>query len=285
MIKAGWTCYKYIPYKRYGISDLSDVTSTINNTGITIRRDSWAPGVTANVVEGRIVRSDDPVWIPNFDDYISDDWTIGNSALCFVEAVKCLYQSTACNTTMRRSDNLIFTINHETETLASPIVPILRYNDIIACDWQLFFANPILTGLIDIFPSTESLAGNTMSDLSDVISTVNFTNSTVRRISWDESVTAQVVNEQVVKSDDPAWQPSLEDMVASDWVIAHSALGFVEAVKCLHRSTACNAGMKRGDGVVVFYLNGVDEILTSRPSGGVLTYNDIVALDWQLVFY
>jgi hypothetical protein len=281
MIPAGWTCYRYVPYKRYGISDLSDVVSTINNTVITIRRDSWVPGVTAHVVDGRIIRSDDSTWLPSFDDYISDDWTIGSSALCFVEAIKCLHQSTACNATIRRLDNLIFVLNQE--ILASPKIPELRYIDIIACDWQLFFANPVLTGLTDIFPSTE-LIETTMSDLSDVFSTVNFTDSTVRRTSWTAGVTAQVVNEVIVRSDDSEWQPTLEDMVADDWIIEHSALGFVEAVQCLHRSTACNAGMKR-DGTIVFYLNGVDEVLTSRPSGGVLTYNDIVALDWQLVFY
>lgn len=280
MIPAGWTCYTYKPYERYGISDLSDVTSTINNTGITIRRDSWAPGVTANVIDGQIVRSDNPIWTPSFDDYISDDWTIGNSALCFVEAVKCLHQSTACNAAMRLNDS-IFALNGE--SLASPNVPILRYTDIIACTWQLFFANPALTGLNNIFPSND-LVGVTMSDLSDVISTVNFTDSTVRRVAWADGVTAQVVNEEVVKSDDPTWKPTLEDMVADDWSIEYSALGFVEAVKCLHRSTACNAGMKR-DSVIVFFLNGTDEVLTSRPQGGVLTYNDIVALDWQLIFY
>jgi hypothetical protein len=213
---------------------------------------------------------------------ISDDWIIGNSALCFVEAVKCVHQSTACNTAMRRN-NLIFTLNGETELLSTPNNFVLCYVDIITCDWQLFFADPVLTGLIDIFPSTD-LTNTTMSDLSDVISTVNFTDSTVRRAAWSDGITAQVVDEEVVKSDDPTWKPSLEDMVADDWGIEHSALGFVEAVKCLHRSTACNAGMQR-DGTIIFYLNGIDEILTTRPSGGVLTYNDIVATDWRLVFY
>jgi hypothetical protein len=282
MIPAGWSCYRYVPYKRYGISDLSDVISTINNTQIPIRRDSWVSGVTARIINNKIVRSDDPAWLPGFDDYVSDDWTIGSSALCFIEAVRCLYQSTACNAAMKRN-NLVFALN-ETIELSSPNNLILSYVDIIACDWRLFFADPLLTGLTGIFPSTDLSEGIVMSDLSDVISTVNFTDSTVRRISWAPDVTAQVVNEEVVKSDDAAWQPSLEDMVADDWVIEHSALGFVEAVQCLHRSTACSAGMKR-DSTIVFFLNGVDEILTSKPSGGVLTYNDIVATDWQLVFY
>jgi hypothetical protein len=281
MIPAGWTCYRYVPYKRYGISDLSDVTSTINNTEITIRRDNWAPGVTARVVDNQIVRSDDPTWSPSFDDYISDEWTIGNSALCFIDAVKCLHQSTACNAATKRLDNLIFALNQE--TLSSPTIPQLRYTDIIACDWQLFFATPVLTDLVNIFPST-TLTETKMSDLSDVFSTVNFTDSTVRRTSWEAGVTAQVIDEVIVRSDDSTWSPALEDMVADDWIIEHSALGFVEAVRCLHRSTACNAGMKR-DSTIVFFLNGVDEVLTSRPSGGVLTYNDIVATDWQLVFY
>jgi hypothetical protein len=233
------------------------------------------------VIDGNIVRSDNPAWEPALDDFISDNWVIGDSALCFIDAVKCLHRSTACNASMQRN-NLSFTLNGERELLAAPNNLVLRYVDIITCDWQLFFANPALTGLTDIFPSTDSI-NTTMSDLSDVISTVNFTDSTVRRVAWADDVTAQVVNEEVIKSDDPSWKPSLEDMVADDWIIEHSALGFVEAVKCLHRSTACNAGMQRDS--IVFYLNGVDEILTSRPSGGVLTYNDIVATDWRLIFY
>jgi hypothetical protein len=185
---------------------------------------------------------------------------------------------------MQRLKDVTFTLDRtESELMVSPVIPVLRYIDIVACDWRLLFRTSPFPRLYSEFPPTDLAEITTMPDLSDVISTVNLTDSTVRRTSWADGVTACVINEKVVKSDDSAWKPDLEDMVADDWIIESSALGFVEAVRCLHRSTACNAGMRRANGSILF-LDTPSEVLTSK-SRFTLLYEDIIATDWQLVFY
>jgi hypothetical protein len=137
------------------------------------------------------------------------------------------------------------------------------------------------------------MKGHGMSDLSDVMSTINGTDSTVARDAFPDKLIHVVAWQMRIVSTDEEYVPSLEDSIANDWRIIDCALDFKTAVKCLHQSTACNAGIVReriestpSVNTDILYLIANTRVLGSRNRQCVeISSNDILADNWRLVFY